>query len=83
MLTSFQSKNLFLFKSISVWYSDEKIIEILYLIKWFSVMQTILSAYSLHVFWNLTIKEQIVISIFITEDNDVLKTLWIFLNAEF
>jgi len=46
-------------------------------------MQTILSVYSLHVFWNLTIKEQIVASIFIVKKENVLKTSKIFLNTEF
>ncbi len=82
ILVSFQFRNLISFKSISVWYSDEKIIEVLYLIKWFLV-QTILSAYSLYVFWNLTMKEQIAVSIFITEKDDVLKIFKIFLSAEF
>ncbi len=83
MSNSFQFRNLMLFKSISVWYSNEKIIEVLYLIEWFSVIQTILNAYSLYVFWNLTMKKQIAASVFITENNDVLKTLRIFLSAEF
>ena len=46
-------------------------------------MQTILSAYNLYVFWNLTMKEQIIASIFIAEKNDVLKIFKIFLNTEF
>ncbi len=83
MLILFQFKNLILFRFSSVWYSNEKIIEVLYLIEWFSVMQTILNVYSLYVFWNLTMKKQIAASIFITEKDNVLKTFKIFLNAEF
>ncbi len=37
-------------------------------------MPAILSAYSLHIFWNLTMGGQMAASISIAEDGDVLKT---------
>ncbi len=46
-------------------------------------MQAILSAYSLHIFWNLTMKEQMTAFVFIAEDDDVSKASSTFLSAEF